>query len=144
MEQLNAEPLPIALEHEALAEGEPFYLNSADYLLIMHQALYAANSIPVIPYLVRLLAERRSDAFEGLVDAMARRATSFNFAAYYTVECFERSPFNDLEVFLADDGTLRSPLVDLVVRPAKKSDGPVDGIRVTFRGQEIVGKRAGQ
>jgi hypothetical protein len=50
-------------------------------------------------------------------------------------------PLNDVEVLQVSDGSLRSPLVSLVVEPVFNDEMTVDEIQVTFRGQKMNGKR---
>ena len=47
----------------------------------------------------------------------------------------------DAEVFVVSDGTLRSPLVNLIIRPIKNGDKKIDSLEMTFGGRTLTGKR---
>jgi len=50
-------------------------------------------------------------------------------------------PLTDAEVFEVSDGSLRSPLVDLIIEPIESNGKKIDSIKMSFRGQTVTGKR---
>ncbi|MEZ5426264.1 MAG: serine hydrolase [Pyrinomonadaceae bacterium] len=50
-------------------------------------------------------------------------------------------PFPDAEVFEVADGSLRSPLVDFIVRPVRNGKETVETVEMTFLGETRTGRR---
>lgn len=90
---LEREPLVIPVSDRKTVPTGRFTVNAQELAISLHQGLYDRRVIPLLPLLMQLARDGKSEQLVSLVDASVQRANDINRAVYHTVECFERGPF---------------------------------------------------
>jgi pimeloyl-ACP methyl ester carboxylesterase len=90
-ERMNANPIPLSVHvppYNLLATGD-------DLAMGLYQALYNADMIPFVPFLIYQLHDGNSDVLIPLADYGLPVMTAFSRGMLYSVQCYDEAPFND-------------------------------------------------
>ncbi len=86
---LEREPLVLPADTGLIASGK-FAMNPQDFTNVIHQMLYADETISLVPVVIDLAARKKANALANLIDVMGPRALDLDFTARLSVECRER------------------------------------------------------
>jgi len=111
---LEREPLAIPVADKDLVPTGVFHLNAQDFASIIHQMMYARETLSIVPMTIDRVARRDAESLTGIVSVLAPLATRIDLPALLSVDCRERMlvpgrtirDFNRLERFLRRHLTL--------------------------------------
>lgn len=86
--KLRAEPK--AIEYQ----GEEFFINAQDALLLVHQMLYNKGTIQLLPRFIWSLSTENEAPTVAAINRFSRTLSLINIPTYWSVNAFEETPFN--------------------------------------------------
>ncbi len=87
---LEREPLAIPVADRSLVPSGVFHLNAQDFASIIHQMMYARETISIVPMTIDRAARRDAQGLTGIVSVLAPLATRIDLPALLSVDCRER------------------------------------------------------
>jgi pimeloyl-ACP methyl ester carboxylesterase len=88
---------PLTVEWNDGPAKKKFVVNSQDFVLGLHQALYQADLIPLIPAMIEAFHRRNREIIAAFVSVLGGQIRELDYGTYYSVMCNETLPFNDVK-----------------------------------------------
>lgn len=97
IERMNNKPLAVKVSHPITTETVALNLTGDDLVLGVFNALYQRNTLRFLPFIIEELYRGNADVIEPVAQEGFKNIFSRAQGMYYSAECREEFPFNDLE-----------------------------------------------
>lgn len=94
LDRTNAEPLRVVVRRPGTGEALRAVLTGGDIAALIVSGIEQTYALPYIPYLIHQLHQGNSDTIIPLLESGLQGLAMFSNGMHYSVECYERAPFN--------------------------------------------------
>jgi pimeloyl-ACP methyl ester carboxylesterase len=98
IDRMNSKPIAVDISHPITNEPVTLQLTGDDMVLGIFNALYQRNTIRFLPFIIEELYGGNTDVIEPVAQEGFKNIFSRAQGMYYSAECREEFPFNDLEM----------------------------------------------